>query len=95
MPGTLCSSCGRHFDPPGPCSNFDPESGEVCGYVEPDEGLTFTRPWRRATDDRPFTELVRESWQRLSPDTQEAARRGIADAKEALRRAKERKGAAA
>ena len=28
-----CPSCGKHWDPPGPCSNLD--GGEPCGFLEP------------------------------------------------------------
>lgn len=30
-----CPSCGKHWEPPGPCSNYDPEVAGPCEYIEP------------------------------------------------------------
>lgn len=30
----ICPSCGRHYDPPGPCVNIN--AGEVCAFRDPD-----------------------------------------------------------
>lgn len=34
MSRQTCPSCGRHWEPPGPCEALD--GGETCGYREPE-----------------------------------------------------------
>lgn len=34
MSRQACPSCGRRWEPPGPCTHLD--GGETCGYREPE-----------------------------------------------------------
>ena len=48
-----CPSCERHWTPPGPCNNFDPHTGEVCGFLEAPRSPTSRPATRLPAPQRP------------------------------------------
>jgi len=78
-----CPACGRHYEPPGPCRNWDGDGD--CGYLEPPRTIRSAVPTpARAPIPRDGHTLGR------TVDPSE----GLAGLRAELEAAKRRKGAA-
>lgn len=47
MSRQACPSCGRRWEPPGPCTHLD--GGETCGYREPERVHSEPSLWQNRT----------------------------------------------
>lgn len=85
-----CPACQRHYEPPGPCKAFDPETGGECGYIEPPRTKAPRPATRRPTSERPS---IPSEGYALTGEPADP-RDHLAIARDAVRRARERKEAA-
>ncbi len=75
----ICPSCGRHYDPPGPCTNPDPDGPGQCGYRDPDDE---TEQAVREILDPPFDPLAPVEFHDSTPEARAEARAELAAAVE-------------
>lgn len=73
----ICPSCGRHYDPPGPCLNVN--AGEVCDYRDADQE---TEQAVREILDPPFDPFATVERVESSPAARAEARAELAAAVE-------------